>query len=90
MESTKCFIVDKATYPLGTKCANAYFSKQEACCMVCLLKGQTTKGVAKILKLSPRTVEHYINNMKKKLKCRTKFQLIALVLQSKFKEYVDL
>jgi len=52
--------------------------------MIWLLKGKTINGVATILELSPRTVEYYIKNMKTKVGCRTKFELIDLIHASDF------
>jgi len=71
-------------YSLGEKYQNIHFSKREAECMSYLLRGKSTRGIAKILGLSPRTVEYYIRIMKKKLNCRTKFELIDLVAESDF------
>ena len=76
-------------YELGEKHGSAYFTKREAECMVLLLKGKTISGVASMLKLSPRTVEYYVKNMKSKLGCRTKFELVDLVYASDFMKNVD-
>lgn len=76
-------------YGLGSKYGSTYFTKREAECMVLLLRGKTIGSVANILKLSPRTVEYYIKNMKSKLGCRTKFELVDLVYASDFIKNVD-
>ena len=76
-------------YSLGNKHGNAYFTKREAECMVLLLKGKTINSVANILNLSPRTVEYYLKNMKSKLGCRTKFELVDLVYASEFTKNID-
>jgi DNA-binding CsgD family transcriptional regulator len=52
--------------------------------MLLLLKGKTIVAVASILGLSPRTVEYYVKNMKSKLGCRTKFELLDAVHASEF------
>lgn len=78
-----------AAYGLGTKYGNTYFTRREAECMVWLLKGKTINSVATILNLSPRTVEYYIKNMKTKIGCRTKFELIDLVYASEFMKGID-
>ena len=78
-----------AAYGLGSKYGDAYFTRREAECMVLLLKGKTINSVADILELSPRTVEYYIKNMKFKIGCRTKFELVDLVYASEFMENVD-
>jgi len=76
-------------YNLGKKFKNIYFSKREAECMVHLLKAKSVRGVAKLLSLSPRTVEFYLKNMKRKLNCNTKFELIDLVAKSEFLDNID-
>lgn len=78
-----------AIYKLGAKYGDMYFTKREAECMVWLLRGKTMNGIAAILQLSPRTVEYYIKNMKIKVGCRTKFELIDLVYASEFVKNVD-
>jgi DNA-binding NarL/FixJ family response regulator len=52
---------------LGDKYGAVYFTRREAECMVCLLREKTIVSIAAILKISPRTVEYYIKNMKKSL-----------------------
>lgn len=49
-----------------------------------IVKGHSAHQIAMGLKLSQRTVEHYIENMKEKLNCHTKSELISkcLVLES--------
>jgi DNA-binding CsgD family transcriptional regulator len=92
IETRKKLLAKKSSivrYRLGAKHGNKYFTKREAECMVCLLKGKTIASVAAILKLSPRTVEYYIKNMKVKLACRTKFELIDLVRASEFMKNLD-
>ena len=76
-------------YSLGNHYGDIYFTKREAECMVWLLRGKTVNGVATLLKLSPRTVEYYLKNMKAKLRCRTKFELIDRVYESDFMKNVD-
>ena len=78
-----------AAYSLGAKYGKTYFTKREAECMVWLLKGKTINSVANILRLSPRTVEYYIKNMKIKVGCRTKFELIDLIYASDFMKNLD-
>jgi DNA-binding CsgD family transcriptional regulator len=57
--------------------------------MTWLLKGKTINSIATILNLSPRTVEYYVKNMKAKIGCRTKFELIDLVYASEFMKSMD-
>jgi DNA-binding CsgD family transcriptional regulator len=52
------------------------FSKREQDCIKLTLQGQTMLEMAKTLGLSPRTIESYLNNLKMKLNCYTKSELI--------------
>ena len=72
----------EGSYKLGGKYGDIYFTRREADCMGWLLKGKTIRGVGIVLNISPRTVEYYIKNMKKKIGCRTKSELIELVYMS--------
>lgn len=53
-------------------------SKREKQCLKHYLAGKTAKETAIILKLSYRTVEEYINNLKIKFKCKNKRDLLKL------------
>lgn len=75
------------TYNLGKNCEGVSFTQREAECMLQILQGRTISQTGHALALSPRTVEFYIKNMKIKLKCRTKSELIGKVLNSDFMSY---
>ncbi|OGT11054.1 MAG: hypothetical protein A2X77_05580 [Gammaproteobacteria bacterium GWE2_42_36] len=51
-------------------------SRQESECLFYLIRGHRTKTIAQILKLSPRTIESYLNQVKNKLHCYTLPQVI--------------
>ncbi len=71
-------------YPLGDKYEGIYLSQREAECITCMIMGKTGAGAAKKLGISPRTVEFYVSNMKKKLNCTNKFDLIEKIIASDF------
>lgn len=54
---------------------NTTISEREMQCLFYTAGGRTAKEIAKLLDLSPRTVEHYIENLKSKFDCTTKVQL---------------
>jgi DNA-binding CsgD family transcriptional regulator len=79
----------KKSYFLGKEFPGLHLSYREAECILHLLRGRSLKGIGKLLNLSPRTVEYYLKNVKKKLECRTKFELIDRILRSEFLKNVD-
>ncbi len=52
-------------------------AKREKQCLYYLVRGMTAKEIGRILNLSPRTIEFYIENMKKKFSCSNRIGLIA-------------
>jgi len=70
---------NKFTYLLDTKHGNIHITKREAECMSLLLKGETINNIAHILKIASDTVTDYISNIKFKVGCNTKSELIGLV-----------
>jgi len=65
-------------YLLNESINNNYnFTSREMECLFFLIRGKTSKEIAKILKISPRTVETYLENIKLKMKCSNKLQVIA-------------
>jgi DNA-binding CsgD family transcriptional regulator len=52
-------------------------------CLFYLVKGMSIKLIAKTISLSPRTVEHYLDTVKTKLKCESRVALIEKALKMK-------
>ena len=77
-------MLPKRRYVLDEERQQLYLTYREAQCMLLFIHGKTVIKAARCLSLSPRTVEYYLNNMKAKLKCRTKSELIELILQTQF------
>lgn len=63
-------------------------SKRQSQCLFYLLRGKTIKTIANILNLSPRTIETYIDDIKNKMHCRTKEELIEKAIASGFLETI--
>ena len=57
-------------------CANTTLSNMEITCVRHICQGLTSKQTARCLKLSPRTVEAYLERAKIKLNCPNKAQLM--------------
>ena len=58
-------------------------SKRERECIALIARGLTAKKIAVSLNLSPRTIEHYIDNIKNKLGVFSKHELIVNYLKAK-------
>jgi len=56
-------------------------SSREKDCLHLLVNGKTVKETAKILRLSPRTIEGYLNRLKEKVGCKHKRELLALLTE---------
>lgn len=64
------------TFLPGKQVNGCYLTIRESEIVELLVKGKTVKEIAMLLKLSPRTVEHYIENIKYKVGVNTKSDLI--------------
>lgn len=69
---------------IGRPYADSYLTTREAQVVVHFLMGKTIDATAVSLQLSPRTIEFYVRNMKFKLQCRTKAELIKMIKESEF------
>lgn len=63
-------------YYLGDAFRDIAFSQREAECLKYLHQGKTSKEIAKILLLSPRTVETHFNKIKQKTNCQSLRELM--------------
>ena len=54
-------------------------SKRQAECLFLILRGKTAKEISVLLKLSQRTIESYIDDLKFKLRVNTKNELLEIV-----------
>lgn len=60
---------------------NARLTQRQIQCAECLLAGRTAKETGKLLGLSTRTVEYYLGNIKSKLECKNKSELIVKLVR---------
>ncbi len=69
-------------FSLNTNRGVIIISKREAECMFHLSANKTVKEIARSMELSPRTVESYLDNVKKKSNCTNKSELVSLFTQN--------
>jgi DNA-binding CsgD family transcriptional regulator len=72
------------SYFLGESYPGVYLTRREAECMSKFLGEKTVVEAALDLNLSPRTVEFYLKNIKNKLACRTKTELVCKIKETDF------
>lgn len=60
------------------------FTKRESECLFYLLRGKSSTQIASILHISPRTVESYTEQIKQKMLCDNKSQLIEKAIEKGF------
>lgn len=75
-------------YYLGGLFDDIAFSRREAECLKHISQGKTAKQIARILKLSPRTVETHINNIKLKANCLSLHELLGKLEKCQFLEVI--
>ena len=66
---------------LGDEYPEVYLTIREAE-LAQLLENYKYREIAKILKVSRRTIEYYCTNIKKKMRCRSKRELIYIIKHS--------
>jgi PAS domain S-box-containing protein len=71
-------------YYLKGKYKDKYLTKREAECIICWANGLTAKETGKKLKISPKTVELYISNIKNEFNCNSRAELIAFAIEACF------
>ena len=54
-------------------------TKRELSCAYFLLQGKSNKEIAQKLNISPRTVEDYVSNIRFKIKCKNRSELISIL-----------
>jgi DNA-binding CsgD family transcriptional regulator len=71
-------------YYLDEPFAGVYFTQQEARCLLHCKENSRYKSISQALNISERTVEFYLKNMRHKLSCKTKKDLLSKSEQGKF------
>lgn len=71
---------------LREKKPSIYFTGQEATCMYLFMQGMNETLVAQTMNLSPRTINFYSSNMRMKMGCKNRQELIIAVKKTNFLE----
>lgn len=74
----------KKRFYLGAMFNHQYLTIQEYKVFRYVVSGYTAKRIAELLKLSPKTVESYIENIKLKLNCETKNDIVTTAISHGF------
>lgn len=60
---------------------NKNLTRREMDCLYYVVRGMTMKQIAASMNLAPKTIEHYLEAIKKKLNCRLRSDLVSHALQ---------
>jgi len=71
-------------YYLSEPYEKVYFTFQEARCLLHCKKNSRYKSISQALNISERTVEFYLKNMRGKLRCKTKKELLQVTEKGEF------
>lgn len=74
--------IKRNKYILLSKSGEKKVSHREYQCFKLFIKNYSAKEIAKNLSLSPRTVENYLNNIKQKLYCSSKYDLLKIAVSN--------
>jgi len=92
LQQQDAILMGKAQKPISYTLNDEYSplnltGKQENCLFL-LIRGKTTKEIAKALAISPRTVEGHLEAIKIKLKCKYKSEIIERAIDCGFLYYI--
>jgi DNA-binding CsgD family transcriptional regulator len=76
------------SYTLSQSHSPFLLTEKQEYCLFLLIRGKTVKEIAKVLSISPRTVESHIEALKIKLRCRSKSEIIEKAIMSGFLHYI--
>jgi DNA-binding CsgD family transcriptional regulator len=70
------------SYYLGRNPTDIRLTAKENECLFYLIRGKSATLISKFMRISSRTVEFHINNLKMKFKCSNKSELISCAIQN--------
>jgi DNA-binding CsgD family transcriptional regulator len=72
---------EKGRLWLPSKLGNEYLTKKEVSVLRFILLGKTSKQIAKIVNVSPRTIEEHTEKIKRKLQCSYKYEIHSMAVE---------
>ncbi len=69
-------------YYLGGEYDDQYLTKQQMQCVYWLVQGKSIQEIGTLVGLKTKTVDNYIQSVKKKLNCKKGIQLVKAILES--------
>lgn len=75
-------------YTLSANPNKYALTSRESECVFLLIRGKTAKEIAALLSLSKRTVESYIENIKNKMDCRNKAEILVKAVLSGYHNHI--
>lgn len=81
--------MNRKRYYLTGTLADKYITPREAETVKMFLKGHTMRTAAMEMQLSPRTIEDYLENMKRRLHCHSKAALLNTLYENGLLNFID-
>lgn len=75
-------------YTLGYHHNKFKLTKRECECVFLLIRGKTAKEIAGLLSLSKRTVESYVENIKNKMNCQNKVEILVKAISNGYQNQI--
>jgi DNA-binding CsgD family transcriptional regulator len=75
-------------FSIGKQINEITLPKRQEEALFYLIRGKSAKSIAKIMKISFRTVEYYIEILKNKFNCQNKNELIEAAINKGFSEHI--
>ncbi|WP_342220414.1 helix-turn-helix transcriptional regulator [Rickettsiella endosymbiont of Miltochrista miniata] len=75
------FDLEKQRFYLGEPFCNEYLTRRELEVFRCILYGYTLKKIASLLKISLLTARWYVHNLKIKLQCHSKAEIMSVAIK---------
>jgi len=77
-----------ANYYLNSQYPNLHLTNRQSECLFHLIRGRSAKEIARVLKLSVRTVESHIEDIKNKMDCCHKSEIVEKAIEKGFVEII--